>query len=142
MLNASELSPGMKFTVALYSAEASAQIGKIKQASEQLASASLPREAKVTCHSTLCPKAMVLYEDMNWKLVQCINAASVLIASGNITQAQNHLANAASLIPAGHPLPGPLLHLYIYLALKAGNHKQAAEILQTRMAPVQNRRDS
>jgi len=134
-LSSCDLSPQLKATVSLYAAEANAQIGKLKLALEQLTSLSLPRETRLNCHSTLCPRAISLYEDLSWRFVQAVNSASVLIASGNLTQAQVQLAAAASALPSGQQLPGPLLHLHVYLALKAGNHKQAAEILQTRQLP-------
>lgn len=133
-LAACDLSPQLKSTVALYAAEANAHIGKLKQASEQLAGLSLPRETRLNCHSTLCPRALSLYDDLSWRFVQAVNLASILIASGNQTQAQVQLTAAASALPSSQPLPGPFLHLQVYLALKAGNHKQAAEILQTRQA--------
>ena len=134
-LSACDLSPQLKATVALYTAEANAQIGKLKVALEQLTNLSLPRETRLNCHSTLCPRAVSLYEDLNWRFVQAVNSASILISSGNLAQAQVQLAAAASTLPSSQPLPGPLLHLHVYLALKAGNHKQAAEILQTRQLP-------
>lgn len=135
-LAACELTPQLKATVALYAAEANAQIGKLKQATEQLTGLSLPRETKLNCHSTVSPKAMTVYEDLNWRFIQAVDSASVLIAQGNLTQAQAQLAAAANALPSSsQQLPGPLLHLHIYLALKAGNHKLAAEILQTRVTP-------
>lgn len=127
-----------KFQATMYVAEALLQLNKPKQAIEYLTSSQ--KDVKLRCHSTLSPTSAVFTEDLLSKSVQLINLTSAYLQSNNLPQAQqtfNTLLNQLNITfqpshSLGPAIPAPVVNLALYIALKLGNHSQAADIIHSR----------
>ena len=109
-----------------------------KQAVEYLTSTQ--KDVKLRCHSTLSSSSAVLTEDLLSKSVQLINLTSAYLQSNNLALAQqtyNNLLNQLNIAfqpnhSLGPAIPAPVINLSLYIALKLGNHSQAADIINSR----------
>jgi hypothetical protein len=112
--------------------------GKTKQARDAVQSISL--DAPMEFHGTLCPTAAnFLYSSS--KVVTYLNMSSIYLQLSNVTAAQQALSAALTYLeikeqdPNGeiHEVPSPLLHIAIYIAMRLGNQKLAADLVERRM---------